>query len=182
MGVVPPWRRRRHGVFPAFRDCPGCGRHARSGGENRSCTMERPRDWRHASRRCRLRSCAGMRTAKRPLAPISARPDSDALTVQLNGWRTSASEPMPMFRRKPSILSARALESVTMITCLEARSILATTRLFDDQPNSSASKRKPAGPPMTLGNMRKLGVGGLTAASLIACPVEAFSSWSAEKQ
>ena len=55
LGVAPPRRRRRHGLFAACRHGDRLRRHAGRGAAHRARAVERPGDRRHAPRRCRLR-------------------------------------------------------------------------------------------------------------------------------
>jgi urocanate hydratase len=55
LGVAAPWRRRRHGIFAAFRRRHRRRRHGGGGGQALSRAVERSRHRRHAPCRCRLR-------------------------------------------------------------------------------------------------------------------------------
>ena len=78
LGVAAPWRRRRHGLFPAFRHGDRLRRHTGGGYPHRPCAVERSSHRRDAPRRCRLRPrdrlCA--RQPARPAEPAlrKARP------------------------------------------------------------------------------------------------------------
>ena len=113
LGVVPPWRRRRHGLLAARRHGDRLRRHRGRGEAHRACAVERPGERRDAPRGRRLRRSDRLRGREGLELPmLDARDEDRRPPFDLAALRRIARKAAARARPGVPARAARGFESV----------------------------------------------------------------------